>query len=415
VRLINYWQTDAFNSKLVDRSVISQIDTKSSEVVDIVGPRRAGKSFVLKLLIKNIGLEGGNFLYINFEDPYFVEKNDPLVIGEILEVYKEYFGKDLKYLFFDEIQNIKSWERSIRTLRDGGSYKIFVTGSSSKLLSGELATALTGRHLSYQVYPLSFKEYLDFEGVLIQDKKSILVNEILLKKHFAKYLEIGGFPEAVLYKNTLLLKQYFFDVLEKDIIKRHDVREKEVLQKIGLFLITNSTKTVSLSSLERLYGISSAVVSDYLEYFKEAFLVFELSQFSYSLKTQQKAIKKYYCVDTGLASTVSFRFSEDKGRMLENSAFLHLKDRFDEIYYYKTKSGKEVDFLVKRSDTYELFNVCWDLSDEKTKAREIKSLLEAMREMNLSKGTIFTFEQEDEIVIDKRKIHLLPLYKYPIV
>ena len=415
VKLINYWQLDAVNSKLFVRSVVSKIDAKSKEVVDIVGPRRAGKSFVLKLLIKNLGLKEGDFLYMNFEDPFFVENNDPLVVGDIIEVYKEYFGKNLKYLFFDEIQNIKSWERSIRALRDGGDYKVFVTGSSSKLLSGELATALTGRHLSYWVFPLSFKEFLDFEGVVIENSKSVVVKENSLKNYFIKYLEMGGFPEVVLSKNPLLLKQYFFDVLEKDIIKRYDIREKEILQKIGVFVITNATKTISLSSLERLYGISSAVVRNYLEYFKEAFLIFELSQFSYSLKTQQKVIKKYYCVDTGLANAVSFRFSEDKGRMLENAAFLHLKDRFDEIYYYKTKQGKEVDFLVKTASEYQLFNVCWDLSDQKTRDREVKSLLEAMDEMGLTTGTIFTFEEEETLHFGEREIELSPLYKYPIV
>ena len=412
VKLIDFWQKDAINNKLLKRSVISSIDMKSKEVVDIVGPRRSGKSSVLKLLIKDLISDNAGFFYMNFEDPYFVENNKPAVITKLLETYKEYYRRDLKYLFFDEIQNIESWERVIRTLRDGGNYKVFVTGSSSKLLSGELATALTGRHLSYQVFPLYFNEFLDFEGVKIPDKKSAILKEVSIKRLFLKYMEIGGFPEVVLYKNLSLLKQYYFDVLEKDIIKRHDVREKEVMEKMGVFLITNSAKTISLASLKGLYGKSFEAISNYLNYFKEAFLIFELPQFSYSLKTQQKALKKYYCVDTGLANAISFRFSEDKGRLLENITYLHIKKEATELYYYKTKSGKEVDFLAKEGKVMRLFNVCWDLHDVKTKERETKSLLEAMQETGLSEGTICTFEEEGVLSFGSNKIFLRPLYKY---
>jgi hypothetical protein len=240
----------------------------------------------------------------------------------------------------------------------------------------------------------------------------MILQDAAVQKYFEEYLYIGGFPAVVLSGNQELLKQYYTDMIQRDIVRRHEVREAHILEKMGAYLITNSAKIVSLSSLQRLYGISYELASTYVDYFKEAFLLFEISQFSYSLKKQQKALKKIYPVDTGLANAVSFRFSEERGRMLETAIFLELKQRQKETYYYKTDSGKEVDFFVKDKDAGEFIQVAWDLDDEKIRKREVVSLLEAMEEQKLKNGLILTFNTKEKLSLDNKHIAIQPAYTW---
>jgi len=411
LKIIDFWQKVAEEKGLRHRELVDRIDMETKEVIDIVGPRRSGKSSIMKIIIQKLKTKGG-FLYINFEDPYFIDHNTLQVIDELIETYKEYYQARLSYLFFDEVQNIASWEKAVRKLRDNGQYKIFICGSSSKLLSSELASLLSGRHLSYLLLPLSFVEYLTFRGVTVDGRKDIILKEKALLKHFSEYLEWGGFPAVVLGRNQELLKQYYLDIIQRDIVKRYEIREKTVLEKMGVYLLTNSAKTMSVSAIKNLYGISHELASTYLEYFKDAFLVFELPQFSYSIKTQQKALKKIYAADTGLANTISFRFSQDKGRILETAVFLSLRQQGKEIYYYKTKSGREVDFLIKDNEKTQLIQVAWDIEDEKTKQREIGRLVEAMEEQKVSQGLLLTFSTNESILIKNRQIQIRPVYQW---
>jgi len=412
VKIIDFWKETVDEKDLHYRPIVDSIDYKSREVVDIIGPRRSGKSSVLKLLIKKLNLTD-NFLFINFEDPYFVTHNDPQVIEELVAVYQEYFQKNLEYLFFDEIHALDLWERVVRKLRDSGKYKIFLTGSSSKLLSRELSTLLTGRHLSYSILPLSFGEFLSFKGVPIVSKKDLILKEKTLLKNFDEFLSTGGFPEIVKTNNIALLKQYYFDILQKDIVMRYDVRQKDILEKMGIYLITHSAKTLSIASLKKTFDLSYEAVSTYLDYFHEAFLTFELRQFSYSLKTQQKALKKMYTIDTGLANSISFRFSQDKGRLLEQCVFLEMKRRGIEVYYYKTKNNHEVDFVLKLPNREkQLIQVCWDITESDTRKREFDTLRQAMEELRLSKAVVLTYNSQETIGEGKNTISVLPVYKW---
>lgn len=412
VKIIDFWKKTVDEKNLHPRPIVDTIDYKSREVVDIIGPRRSGKSSILKLLIQKLRLSD-NFLFINFEDPYFVTHNQPQVIEELIAVYQEYFQKNLKYLFFDEIHAIDHWESAVRKLRDSGRYKIFLTGSSSKLLNRELSTLLTGRHMSYSILPLSFREFLSFKGIEIKSKKDVILKEKSLLKNFDDYLLHGGFPEIVKTGNLGLLKQYYFDIIQKDIVMRYDVRQKDILEKMGIYLITNLSKTISIESLKKTFDLSFEAVSTYLGYFHEAFLTFELTQFSYSLKTQQKALKKIYAVDSGLANTISFRFSEDKGRLLEQCVFLELKRRGYDVYYYKTKNNKEVDFLIKMPNRNKaLMQVCWDMADTDTRKREFDSLRQAMEELKLNKAIILTYNSQEIAREGKKTITVLPVYKW---
>lgn len=411
VNVIDFWQKNTEEQGLLPRTLVDKIDTETKEVVDIVGSRRSGKSSVMKLIIQKLKAKG-NCLYLNFEDPYFLGRNAPTVIEELIEIYLAYFNPSLSYVFFDEIQNIASWEKAIRKLRDSGQYKIFLSGSSSKLLNSEFASLLTGRHITYQLLPLSFYEYLRFHGVSLANKTAILLQDTVLQKHLVEYLYTGGFPAVVLSNNQELLKQYYIDMVQRDIVRRYEVRQTAILEKMGAYLLTNSAKIVSLSSLQKLYEISYELTSTYMDYFKQAFMLFEVPLFSHSLKTQQKALKKIYPIDTGLANAVSFRFSKERGRMLETAIFLELQRREQETYYYKTGSGKEVDFLVKGEQAYQFIQVTWDISDEKTKQREIASLLEAMGEQKLKRGTILTFNTAETLNFNNKQIVLQPGYQW---
>jgi len=412
VKIIDFWQKSVENDDLFSRKIIDTINLTGKEIVDIIGPRRGGKSSILKLVIKRLDL-AGDYLFVNFEDPYFVENNGPEIIEELLGVYREYFGKDLKYLFFDEIQSIDGWEKAVRKLRDGAKYKIFITGSSSKLLSREISTLITGRHLSYRALPLDFKEYLHFNKIGIDSKKEIILKENPLKRKFEEYLAIGGFPEVVLSGNKELLKNYFYDFIQKDVAVRHEVRDREALEKMAIFLISNSAKTYSIESIKKSFGLSFESARDYLDYLIEAFLLFELKQFSFSLKKQSKAQKKIFSVDTGLANAVSFRFSEDKGRILENAVFLELLRRGNEIYYYKTENNLEVDFLIKDGTKIkELIQVCFDLSDNETRNRELKALKQAMAELKVKEATLITMDQEETAEFDNKKINIIPAWRW---
>lgn len=412
IKVIDFWRKSVEKDELFSRPITKEIDVKSLEIVDLVGPRRSGKSSILKLIIRSLKLKE-EFLYINFEDPFFITHNNPQVIEELVDVFKEYFSPNLQYLFFDEIQEINHWEKAVRKLRDGGNFKIFITGSSSKLLSGEISSLITGRHLSYKISPLSFTEFLNFKKIKPENKKDIVLREKMLQREFAKYMEIGGFPAVALNENQALLKNYFYDILQKDIINRYDIREKDELEKMAVFLLSNSGKIVTVESLKKAHNLSFDTVSAYLEYFKESFLIFELIQFSYSLKKQSKTLKKVYAVDSGLASNVSFRFSEDKGRILETIVYLELKRAGNEIYYYKNKDGSEVDFLVREKNVNKkLIQVCWELSDEETRKREVENLAKAMDELKLKTGIILTNNEKGEIIVDDKKIEIIPVFRW---
>lgn len=412
VKVIEFWLDIVKKSTLFPREIVPSIDMKGKEVIDIVGPRRSGKSSVLKLLIGRLP-KNAHWMYINFEDPFFVENHSPYVIEELIETYEAYFGSPLRYLFLDEIQNIDRWETVVRKLRDSGRYKVVVTGSSSKLLSGELASLLSGRHLSYRLLPLSFREYLSFIGETNVTRKDLLVRDKVFLKHFQSYLTTGGFPEIVLTRNGELLKQYYDDILQRDIVNRYDVREKEILKNMGVFLMNNAAKIVSIGALKKQYDISYQLASAYLGYFEEAFLVFEIPQFSYSVKSQQRSLKKLFAVDTGLAAAVSFRFSEERGRMLENAVFLHAIRQGATVWYIKTATS-EIDFVVKwPNGNTAILQVAWELDDAKTREREIRGLRDALKTVKgVDELIILTYHTRDLVRVGRRKVNIIPVYEW---
>jgi uncharacterized protein len=236
-----------------------------------------------------------------------------------------------------------------------------------------------------------------------------------LIKKFQEYIQQGGFPEVVKTDNQELLKNYFYVFLQKDVIIRNQIRDKDSLEKMAVFLMTNSGKTISIASLKKAFNLSYETANKYLEYLKEAFLFFELKKFSFSLKKQSQALPKIYSVDTGLAKEVSFSFSQDNGRILENIIFLNLIRKFDDIYYYTTNNNFEVDFLVREKNINKhLIQVSWTIENQKTKDREIRALNEAMKELKIKKSIIITNNQEEIIKTENGAIEVLPAWKWLI-
>ncbi|PCI24848.1 hypothetical protein COB57_03710 [Candidatus Peregrinibacteria bacterium] len=409
IKIIDFWNKQV-KKPVFFRDIFIKIPKESYEIIDILGVRRSGKSSLFSLFIQEHNIQEGECLSINFEDPFFIENNSPEIIEEIVECFELFFSKKLKYIFFDEIQAIPHWEKAVTKIQSLEKFHIFITGSSSKMLSQELSTVLTGRHQSFLNFPLSFQEFLRFEGVENMSHKALVLNEGVLKKAFLEYLEIGGFPKIVIDKNTELLKNYFYDILHKDIIFRHNIREKEMLEKITLFLLTNSTKIYSLKNIQNTFQISYDLTARYISYLKEAFLFFDLERFSFSLKQRHLAQKKIYAIDTGFCAAVSFRFSEDAGRRLENTVFLYLKQKYTTIFYHKNQH--ECDFLIQENNEItQAVQVCYDVQDG-NKKREIAGILEACAEYGIKEGTIVTLSQEFTETVKGVRISVVPAWKW---
>ncbi|HUV82323.1 MAG TPA: ATP-binding protein [archaeon] len=349
------------------------------EIICITGVRRCGKSTVLFQLIDLLiesGINPINILYFNLDEP--LEDKSYKILDSIIENYIEINNPaGRKYIFLDEIQNIENWEKWVKKYYDlyDIDIKFVITGSNSTMLSDKLSTLLTGRVISKTVYPLSFKEYLGFVGFELNDtdvQKSEVVH------HFLNYLNNGGFPEVVLETevdiNHMRLNEYFNSILLRDIVVSKKIRESSKLVELANYSLTNISALLSYNKMSNAIGLSVSSVKEYLLYLEQAYLIYQLNIFSYSIKTSLAIQKprKIYCIDNGLRNAASFKFSTDEGKLAENSTFIELKRRNLEVYYWKGQ--REVDFVVKnRDNTLTGINVTYsDVIDE----REIKALLE---------------------------------------
>jgi uncharacterized protein len=385
------------------------------EIVIILGVRRSGKSTLMyqmidKLLSEKVDSE--QILFVNLEDKKFNEDS----IEDIYSAYRTKINPSKKaYVFIDEIHRKEGWESWIRKKYDlKENCKFVISGSCSYLLKKEYATLLTGRNLTFEVFPLSFKEVLLFDGEFNGGtmQKGIITEKTKFKilNKFEEYIKAGGFPEIFLAKEEFkfkLLKQYFDDILYKDIIGRYNLNSKKA-QDLALFLITNVSSKISLRNLRNSLGISYDSVKDYLSYYLEAYLFFVNDYFSYSVKEQKTRPSKIYCIDNGLRNAVSFKFSEDIGRLAENLVFVELKRREKEVYYWENKN--EVDFVMKEGGKLTGINVAY--SDEINK-REINGLKEFKDEFGKRVEKIIVITKD----IEKKEggAEFIPLWKWLLI
>lgn len=374
------------------------------KIIVISGIRRSGKSTLLKQISQKLPA----FAYLNFEDERMLDFSHR-DFNALNETFLELYGDRDIYLF-DEIQNIFGWEKFVRRLFEDGK-KIFVTGSNAKLLSSELATTLSGRHLKFELYPFSFGEFLSFHQFPVKINYTTKERGIL-KRHLGRYLEYGGFPEVVTGGNKEELKQLYQDVIMKDLLVRFKIRESRGFRDLALHLLSNIATPVSYNSVRELLGIKSVTsVKNYVDFFEEAYLFYSLFKFDYSVRKQIINDRKIYCVDTGIVNAVAFRFSENIGRTIENIVFVELKRRGADMFYYKGK--KECDFVVRQGiKIIKAIQVTQGFIDQKTEKRETEGLLEAMDDFKLKTGLIITLDREGEKKVGGRLIRITPLWKW---
>ena len=358
----------------------------------ISGVRRGGKSTLARQFLKS----KKPVYYLYFEDITLAEfELSDFIQLEI--VFKQTLGSNGVY-FFDEIQNIVGWEKYIRQLVDAEE-KVIITGSNASMLSKELGTRLTGRHISLELFPFSYAEFL----LLKQKDHSIQL--------FEEYQQKGGFPEYLKNNDVDIIRNLFQDIFYRDILFRNQLRNELAIKTLLHFLISNIGKELSYNKLKQLIKVGSGnTVSQFIDHFEQAYLLFSLKKFDFSLKKQLVNPKKIYCIDNAIIGRNAFSFSENKGRILENTVFIELKRRSKEIYYHKMKS--ECDFLIQEGlKITDAIQVCYQL-DYQNKAREINGLVEALIEHNLDKGYILTNNQEDKLVVDGKTLIIEPVWSW---
>lgn len=374
----------------VPREKLDEIKIEAGFGAIISGIRRAGKTTLLRQLIET----ENDFRYINFEDVrlHDFEVGDFNKLDNLLSIGKK------TTVFFDEIQNIEGWERYVRNLVDR-KVKVVITGSNAGMLSRELGTKLTGRHLRATLFPFSYSEYLSFK----KRKDSL--------KNFNDYLMKGGFTDYLRIGNSLILQELFTDILTRDIIVRYNLRNSKAINDLAIYLLSNIGKEFSYHKLRGIvdFGSVNSIIS-VINYLEDAYLLYTLHQFDYSYKKLLRKPKKIYAIDSGLINANTVSSSNDYGRILENVVFIELKRRAKEIYYFKQEN--ECDFVIEeKRNKFTAIQVSYKL-DEDNQTREINGLMDAMNYFNLNIGLILTLDQEDDIDYNDKKIIVLPIRKW---
>jgi hypothetical protein len=398
---------------------------KYDKVISIIGIRRSGKSFIIRQLTKeliNSGLDRQKTLIINFEEPVF-EGSELKDLLKIYDSYVEIIRPDGKpFVFLDEIQNVPKWEKFVRGLNERKEASITISGSSSKLLSEELATVLAGRQIYFEIFPLSLKEFLNFKNLGIKDLKDALLNSQKIKSLMWDYLKFGGFPEVVISENEdfklRVLRSYYDDIVTKDVARRFKIRKVEELRSLVKFYLTNIASQVTLNSISKFLKLPTETVRRFSDYIETSKAIFFVKRFSFSFKQQEKSPRKVYSTDNGLVNAVGFRFSENYGRLMENVVAIDLKRRqsenpLTEVYYWKDYAGREVDFLVKEGPNIrELIQVTFASDRNEIEERELKTLIRASKEIGCKELFIITWDYEAEEELKDRKIKFVPLWKW---
>ncbi|MEW5759100.1 MAG: ATP-binding protein [Candidatus Omnitrophota bacterium] len=421
-KIINEFKDMAF--PLIKRDLNLPLDL--GKVMTIYGPRRAGKTYLFyqtiqELLHKKISID--NIVYINFEDERilpFAKDDWETLLDAYFELYPDNIHKQ-SYFFLDEIQEIDLWEKFVRRLSEKRNFSIFLTGSSSKLLSREISTSLRGRALNYFLMPLSFLEFLKFKHISLSANIEHSSNRHKIKKLFDEFLKFGGFPEVIekeeIFK-TQILQGYFDLTFYKDIAERFKIRNFIVMKELMHYLLANFSALFSLNGYFNFLKskgnkVGKDTIFEYIGYLEEVNFVRLIPLFNSSIKKQMVNPKKAYIIDTGLITALSFQFSENKGKYLENVVFLELLRRGRKVYYFKDDKGREVDFLiVDKNRPEQLIQVCYDLESSEAKNREVNSLVSAAKKFDIKNPLILTNDTKEEIVSNGMKIQILPVWHW---
>jgi len=385
--------------------LLAFMPTKHIQVLQ--GIRRSGKSTLFKLLINHLtqSTDAQEILYINLDDPFFIKySNDPTSLYEVVQTAKKLTSKPIKYLFLDEVQAIKGWEKYVKSVYDSGEFvKIFITGSNASFLDGELATLLSGRYMSVKVYPLSFQEILKLNGIdsYLKLNKELpkVLNLVDSMMNFGSFVEVYELPDEL---KRELLKTYYETILLKDCVANNAIRDIKGFKELSFYAISNIATLYSHASLSKAIGIHDKSIKEYIGYLEESYLFSELKLFSYSLKEQQNNKKKLYVSDNGFLA-LNFSFSSNYGKLLENLVFSEFQKRGYELYFYN-KEG-ECDFIARRDGMSIAVQVCYALDDQNTK-REFAGLMKLP--FHVDEKLIITYNQKAH----ENDIKVIPFWDY---
>ncbi len=399
------------------------------KIISLLGPRRAGKTFYMIYLLNKY--KDKEVLYLNFEEVFLKNISFKDLI-EIIFLFKKIKGKEPSLLLLDEIQEIKDWESVLRSLIDR-EYNIVITGSSSKLSSKEIATQLRGRSLWYFLLPFSFREFIKYKDQSLLEKFPFLSlsEKLSILELLEEYIKYGGYPEVVISNQEeikkKILKTYLDEIFLKDFIERHKIKSVDLSRFLFEFCFQNYSTKLSISKVESYLKskvpLSKKTLYEYLSLIEDTLCIFFLERYSQKIYIRKNWPKKIYVVDLGLSHYFNFELSKE--RIMENLVFVELLRQqnnhpFYEYYFYETREGYEVDFLIKEGmKIKELMQVCYANSYEEIPEREIRALLHAKEELKLGDNvplTVITWDYEDTREVEWRrkrgKIRFVPLWKW---
>lgn len=374
----------------------------------ITGPRRVGKSTYALLM-----LQGKSFAYLNFDDNLLLSAwDEELVMRTLDEVYPNY-----EFLLLDEVQNLKDWEVWVSKLYRRGK-NLVITGSNAKMLSGEMATVLTGRYLQVEMLPFSLTETIEWKGTNINSISNAKQAEAVAIAD--DYLRNGGYPETIDMRSITrnYLSTLFDSIIWKDVAKRHNIRNITDLNNIALYLLSNFCNPLSANDIAKELSMTSVTTTrKFMDYLHEPYLFYYLPRFNNKLKLMKKAASKVYVIDNGFVAAKAFNLSENLGRLLENEVFVELLRQGYQVetslFYYRSRNDREVDFVTRQgTHINQLIQVCYDMTSPKTEKREVSSLIECAGELKCNNLLIITNNEEREIHTDGYNIKVIPFIKY---
>ncbi len=408
--------------RITYRDRITRLLTGVNKIITVYGVRRAGKSYILRQCAYSLSSKLGvkNILYVNFEEVGFPEILDKDFLKNIVGAYTEILKPSIKpVLIFDEIQEVRGWEKVIRSMHEKDLSHIIISGSSSKLMSGELATILSGRDIPVEIFPLDFMEYLKFKNFRAENYSDILIKSEEIIKLLREYLEYGGFPEVVLEGNLTkkleILSRYYETILIKDVVKRFRVRDYGKLDMLARFYISNASNPTSYRNIARILEIPLKTVERYSEHIYTSRIIIGINRYSPSYRVRTVSPKKIYVIDPGIFTSKGFKLSENIGRLMENIVCVELIRRYggENIFYYKTYNGREVDFIIIKGDKIiKMIQVTYSENKKDIDKREVKAVLRASKELKCRDIEIITWDYDEVETYDNVNIQYIPLWKW---
>ena len=380
------------------------------EILIVTGIRRCGKSVMLQQMRDKLPERD---FFFNFDDERLVN----FTVSDfhtLQECFFELFGEQHIY-YFDEIQNVEGWEAFVRRLYNEGN-KVIVTGSNARMLSRELGTHLTGRYITVEIFPFSFREFLLLANVEPEKKDFYMTSKrSILLGRFKEYMDKGGFPKYLQSSSSRYLSSLYDSIIFRDVMARNGLNNDKEMQELVFYLASNATKRITYTSLGKIVGIRhSETVKNYLEYIEQTYMIFQLMKYSPSVKVQMLNPKKIYFIDNAIVNRIGFNATDNMGVKLENMVFVELKRRGYDVFYHADK--KECDFVVREGVRIRgAYQVTIAMNGEKTRKREIEGLIEALDAYDLNEGYILTMEDKEKLQVDGKWVHVLPTWEWMLV